>query len=1172
MKLLELQLIAFGAFTDCTIDLSGGTEGLHLVYGDNEAGKSTALAALTHLLYGFGQRTTFDFRHKASDLRIGGRIADGQGEELAFVRRKGRKATILSPDGDPLGDDALAPYLHGVDQDGFRRMFGLDHAGLKEGGREILAGRGEVGESLFAAGLGSAGLLRDVRQRLEQEAGDLFLPRGQIPRINRAAAEYEAARKIIRECQLRSQDWTDLQEQLEEAEREGERLQEELARHRREKTRLERIQRLGPVVGALEKAEADRAAMGDVVLLPDTFADDRRNAKEQLKGSMETAREAEAEIDQLEQELEALEAPELLLGARAEISRLHEALGEYRKNGRDLPLRIGEQQEKNEKAAQRLEEIRPGHPLAEAAALRPGARQKGRIRTLIKDHQKKISGMEATGKAIREAEAELDLARSALAELGDPPDTGDLQQAVKRASRLGDIEKQRDEHDTKSARGEQVCGEQLKRLQGWPGSLPALLEAGFPAVETVERFEKKLEAAEEQAKQTTAEIETSRAGLEEAERGLKQLESSGAVPLEQDLVERRKHRDRGWRLVRRAWEKDDVTGDEIEAYSPGRPLAEAYEHQVAQADDVVDRLRRESDRVSKAAMLTTDIHELGLKITSLTGRLEQEAQDLAEINGAWETLWADHGVSPLTPREMKGWLERVARIIEIAETFRSEQEKSKKLSEKIEEARESLGAALTAAGTPALADDESLERVLDRAEQALQQLQGVASEHAELEKRLKRQSDLVARKRQEAVDEETGLEQWTAEWERALADAALDTDLQPDETYEVLESLEKLFRLVDESDQLQERIDGMRAERNDFEAEVRQLLEQLGPDLSDLPEGLELDQAIQWLHTKVEAVGQTAARRSTKEEALEKEQARLRKARSLKTTAGETLEALCRQAGCSSPEDLPELEELSREARSLDQAIDNHRSRLAEESAGRTVADTMTEVKEVDADSLPALVEAAGAQITDLDQRRENVANERGQLQERLKTMERERPATEAAEEAESALARLREAVRRYLPVRLAQNLLSREIEAYRERHQAPLVKRAGALFGTLTTGSFATLATEFLEDDKPVLVGVRPSEERVNVEQMSDGTRDQLFLALRLASLEMHLSNNAPIPLVVDDILINFDDRRARAGLTALAELSTQTQVILFTHHRRILELAEDSVPKNELFVTELG
>jgi uncharacterized protein YhaN len=92
--------------------------------------------------------------------------------------------------------------------------------------------------------------------------------------------------------------------------------------------------------------------------------------------------------------------------------------------------------------------------------------------------------------------------------------------------------------------------------------------------------------------------------------------------------------------------------------------------------------------------------------------------------------------------------------------------------------------------------------------------------------------------------------------------------------------------------------------------------------------------------------------------------------------------------------------------------------------------------------------------------------------------------------------------------------------------------------------------------------VGVRPGgKETVGVGSMSDGAADQLYLALRLAGLEEYLERNEPIPFIVDDILIKFDDSRASAALKALEKLSTRTQVIFFTHHRHLVELAEKNI-----------
>ena len=94
----------------------------------------------------------------------------------------------------------------------------------------------------------------------------------------------------------------------------------------------------------------------------------------------------------------------------------------------------------------------------------------------------------------------------------------------------------------------------------------------------------------------------------------------------------------------------------------------------------------------------------------------------------------------------------------------------------------------------------------------------------------------------------------------------------------------------------------------------------------------------------------------------------------------------------------------------------------------------------------------------------------------------------------------------------------------------------------------------------------------QVHVEGMSDGTCDQLYLSLRLASLENWLERHEPIPVIVDDILLNFDDERASAALKALQDLSAKTQVLFFTHHQHLVELAQQCLSPEKLNVIALN
>lgn len=116
-------------------------------------------------------------------------------------------------------------------------------------------------------------------------------------------------------------------------------------------------------------------------------------------------------------------------------------------------------------------------------------------------------------------------------------------------------------------------------------------------------------------------------------------------------------------------------------------------------------------------------------------------------------------------------------------------------------------------------------------------------------------------------------------------------------------------------------------------------------------------------------------------------------------------------------------------------------------------------------------------------------------------------------------------------------------------RFSPALNRRAGELLGALTGGRYAqvTLTRQF--EALAQEAGALTPRQALS---LSQGTADQLYLAVRLAVCELALPQGSAVPLVLDDALANFDDERCALALKVLGELSTQRQVLLFTCHSR--------------------
>jgi len=70
MRINRLDLQAYGSFTDRTLEFGYKKSDIHVIFGLNEAGKSTSLRALKALLYGFPERTTDNFEHANHQLMV----------------------------------------------------------------------------------------------------------------------------------------------------------------------------------------------------------------------------------------------------------------------------------------------------------------------------------------------------------------------------------------------------------------------------------------------------------------------------------------------------------------------------------------------------------------------------------------------------------------------------------------------------------------------------------------------------------------------------------------------------------------------------------------------------------------------------------------------------------------------------------------------------------------------------------------------------------------------------------------------------------------------------------------------------------------------------------------------------------------------------------------------
>ncbi len=1172
MRILRLDLLKFGPFTDVSLSVEAQPPALHVVCGPNEAGKSSALRALRQFFYGIPNQTADSFLHVNADLRIGALLESADGQQLYAIRRKATAHTLRAADDvAPLDPARLAAVLGGVDETTFRQRFGIDYEELVRGGAAIARGGGDLGAMLFAAGLGIADL-NQIAKGLADEADLLFKPRGVNQRINRAVAELAAARRVIKESQLPESEWVTHDRSLQEKRQRAEEISAALLEKRTEHGRLQRLENALPVISRRTTLLRDLEQLAHIPLLPDDFSEHRREAVNGLHAARSAERESGSAIEKISAAVADLQAPPGLLDHAGAIQQLKEDLGIHRKAMKDRTGLVARRQQLEHDAQQILAELGHAGELADAPGLRIGRAERRRIQDLASQHVALSRECEAATNALRSLEQRRAANERQMQSVTETRDAGELSRAIRRAQQHHDLELRADRARRQLEAGREQLQIDLQQLTRWTGTLAALEVLKVPTNETIDRFATDFAKAEGERDRVDERIRELDDELSQLDQQIEQLRLQADVPTEADLQAARAARDDGWRLVLRDWQHQGVSPDESEAFLRRFPscsgLASAFEASVQRADELADRLRREADQVAMQAKLIAERDKKRERLADQRSGRQMIDHRLEQLSARWHQQWQPLGIEADTPREMRVWREQHAALVAAAATLRSEENAYAELADQVRRLRDDLSHCLADLGEPCPRPDETLACLVERCEQLAAAIQAAHDQRQALARDQDRLRDESAEAEQTVAVIRDQLAGWEQEWAAAIERLRLSDDLGPAEANAILEAIQDLHGKLGEAARLRERIEGIDKDAEAFGGETRRLSELAAPDLAQLPAA----QAANDLYDRLIKAQKAEARLGELRQQLHSEKGKRDEARQLITRWQTALEALCREARCGSPDQLAEAERASQRQKALNATANDLAEQLHRLAAGTPVDEFVEQALHLDADHLSSTLRQLEDEIHHLEQEQAEVREAIGREHNELQRMDGSSRAAEAQAQAEGLMAQIRNDAQHYVRLRLAATVLHQTTERYRQKNEGPVLASASRLFRDLTLGSFDALRADFDDSGGAVLVGVRPNGRVVGVAGMSDGTRDQLYLALRLASLETYLADQEPLPFIVDDILIMFDDDRAVAALQALAQLSARTQVIFFTHHEHLVRLAEINLEPGSYFVHRLN
>lgn len=1151
MRLNRLDLVRYGKFTGRTLDFGDAPHerpDFHLVYGPNEAGKSTLFSAFLDLVFGIDNRSTYGFLHPYESMRVGGVIAVG-GKAHAVARIKRRQNTLLGPDDQPLPDNLFSAALGSIDRVTYQMMFSLDDDSIEKGGESILKSEGELGTLLFSA---SSGLPDSsaVLSGLKAQADAFYKPQGRKHRLAELKAELDALKDEKSAIDVNAREFAALRKARDAAAERHEatvKVRSEL----RVSLDVARDRMKGlPLLARLRGLRSELAAFGDLPQPPvgwHAMLPQLQREETEIRARLE---QLDADIERRATEIAAIERDDAVLGVTADIHDLErsELEARHRTAARDMPTRVDERGKIGADIAVCLARLDRADVTNPEALILPAA-----LTARIQDVAQKHSALsERLAAAVRErqlaseAHCEAVRARSALmgasgaAGAGDPALLVDVLQSL----RQNDCLLRQQAANRQLAALEDQLADKLAALA--PSQLDAdcVAALAIPEETDIADWTTRRTTLAEQLKRLDDRIADETALVTAEEARLAELMRTGGFAADDTALTLRQERDHAWQI-----HAAQLDGETARAFANAlRNDDEATAMRLARADDL-----------AQARGLSLAIAERNAKLSAFRGQHQAVLAEVAELRREISAAARCCGLPDETKlNQLVAWIARRAAVLDMRNQVRAARQELRVAMADEERAIERLARALAEHGVTK-GMSRRLDDALALAERTITALQSTHRAHAAAAEAVERTQAALSARDTAWSSADTEMAAWIARWDETIGATWLAEDGTTSSVQEivaVLAVLQDLGKLIQRKADLDHRIDGMRKDQVAFATAVATLATRLSLPAHDDP--LLAFQVIRQRFADAERQEALLRRISDENEVRLSEHRDLVESRRRHDTQKQSMFDLY---GCSTLADVGEHLEAAKARGRL-------RERIAEAESDLAAGLGVGPVEE--AEMILSAVDEAGLRLeaAELQSRWEqcdrDAAEQHAEWRDADKALAAIGGGDAAAhieERRRTLLAEVEERAIAYL--RLKTGILAGEtaLRLYRERHRSAMMQRASTAFGTISGGDYVGLATQ-AENGKEFLIANATGGGSKLADDLSKGTRFQLYLALRIAGYHEVAATRESLPFIADDIMETFDDGRAQHAFALMADMARVGQVIYLTHHQHLCDIARAACP----------
>ena len=459
-------------------------------------------------------------------------------------------------------------------------------------------------------------------------------------------------------------------------------------------------------------------------------------------------------------------------------------------------------------------------------------------------------------------------------------------------------------------------------------------------------------------------------------------------------------------------------------------------------------------------------------------------------------------------------------------------------------------------GDPTAAALDDAEERLDAAQAELSAWNDANGQIQETQRRLESQQREVESSAQQLETAVNSVAVAQQEWQSWLEGQGLPAGFTPDTVVEFMGQVETGRARLEQMNDNRRRVSAIEYDIQEFREQVEPLAARHGLPL-DSGDHRQLARVADELIRRLEETQSAFSGRERAKEQTEETRQLLESRERRLQSADEELTAMLTAGGTDDAEEFRRLARQHAQRTDLERQREEHRRALERLSGpGQQFAAFRDALASAD----PATMEGESAHLSErhaeVEDRRDALREERGGIATELEQLVSEEESSALRIRKSTLEEQLRENAREWSRLTIAEALLDKTRQKFEQERQPNVIQYAEKFFTGVTGDRYQRLYAPIGEQTVTVTDSTGASKQPG---ELSRGTREQLYLALRFGLIREFGEHAERLPVVVDEALVNFDPARARLAAESFAQLSETNQVLVFTCHPATAEMFAD-------------